>query len=70
MPLDKFSIIEPQVYGVLLFLLYYCNTRLTQLRRLAFQFQLKPSLPHCAPLIRKCFPFLAPTYRISYPSTT
>ena len=71
MRLDNFSMIEPQIYRVLLFLLYYCcNTRLTQLRRLTLQFQSKPSLPHYAPLIRKCFPFLAPTYRISYPSTT
>ena len=63
MRLDNFSIIiKPQINGVLLLLYYSCDIRLTQLRRLSFQFQLKPSLPHYAPLIRKYFPSLAPTY--------
>ena len=69
MHLANFSIIKPHINGVLLLLLY-CNTRLTQLRRLSFQFQLNPSLAHYAPLIRKCFPFLAPKHRIFHPSTT
>ena len=43
-------------------LLICCNTRLTQLRRLSFQFQLKPSLPHYALLMRKNVPSLAPTF--------
>ena len=52
------SIIKPQINGVLLLLLYCCNTRLTQLRCLRFQFQLKPSLPHYSPLIQNVFHFL------------
>ena len=70
MRLDNFSMIKPQMNGVLLLLYYSCDMRLTKLRRLTLQFQSKPSLPYYAPLIRKCFPFLAPTYRIFYPSTT
>ena len=37
-------------------LLLCCNTRLAQLRRLRFQFQVKPSLPHYALLMRKNVP--------------
>ena len=53
-------------------LILCCNTRLAQLGRLRFQFQLKQSLPHYALLMRKNVPFLAPTfilsgYHIAYP---
>ena len=57
MHLANFSTIKPQ-RNVVLLLLVYSNTRLTQLRRLRFQFQLKPSLPRNALLIRKYFPSL------------
>ena len=46
-------------------LLLCCNTHLAQLRRLRFQFQLKPSLPHYALLMRKIVPSLAPTFILS-----
>ena len=53
-------------------LLPCCNTRLAQLRRLRFPFQLKPPLPHYALLMRKNVPSLVPTfilsrYHIAYP---